>query len=524
MAAKELIFEAEARQKLLAGIDKLADTVAVTLGPKGRNVGLEKSWGAPSITNDGNSIVKEIDLEDQYEDMGVKMAREVATKIQEICGDGTTTGTVLLRALVAGGVKAVTAGMSPIGLKRGMEKALSAILADLETRSLEVKDSSDVCKVATVSASGDDAVGKMITEAIDKASVVTIEEGKGTHTHLEMVEGMQFDRGFLSPYFCTNSETMRVEMEQPSILLVDKKISSIQELLPILQATQGRQLLIIAEDLEGDALATLVVNKLRGTLKIAAVRAPGFGDRRKAMLEDLAVLTGATVISEDVGIELKSATADYLGSAERVTIAKETTTLVGGAGDKESIEGRIRQLEVEHEAATSSYDKEKLEERKAKLAGGVAVIKVGAPTEPEMKQLKQIFDDSLSSTRAAIEAGIVAGGGVALLHAAKAVDSLNLEGDEAAGAALVRKACEAPIRQIATNAGTDGSIVVGQVGETDTGVGFNAETGQIENLFDAGIIDPAKVVRTALSHAISLAGVVILSEALIGDADEESDV
>jgi chaperonin GroEL len=527
MTAKEMIFEEDARAKLLSGMNKLADVIGVTLGPKGRNVGLEKSWGAPSITNDGNTIVNEIDLEDPYEDMGVKMAKEVAAKIQDACGDGTTTGTLLLSALVDGGVRSIAAGMSPIDLKRGIEQGRDAVLSAIDAMATPIESAEDTRKIATVSASGNALVGEMITEAFEKVGrggVVTVEEGKGTETVLEMVEGMQFDRGYLSPYFCTDTDAFTVEMASPSILLVDKKVSSIQELLPILQtvATSRKELLIIAEDVEADALATLVVNKLRGTLKVAAVKAPGFGDRRKAMLQDIAVLTGGTVVSEETGHSLKNADASVLGTAEKVSISKEATTLIGGAGTAEEIKGRIVQIEAEKEAAGSSYDKEKCEERMAKLGGGVAVVRVGAMTEPEMKQLKQIFEDSLSSTRAALEAGVVPGGGVALLRARKTINDLKLSGDEKVGAELLLKACETPIRRIADNSGVDGSVIVSEVSAATNGMGFNAETGKVENLMTSGIIDPAKVVKTALSHAVSMAGIVILSEALITEAEEEA--
>lgn len=526
--AKEIIFEQEARDKLAKGIQKLAEAVRTTLGPKGRNVGLEKSWGAPTITNDGNSIVKDIELPDQFENMGVSMAKEVASKLKDKCGDGTTTGTILLDAMVQLGIKYIAAGASPIGLKRGIEKAVDAIVKDLEKIAIPVKGSKDTKNIATVSASGNEEIGEMITQAIDKVGkegVVTIEEAKGTETVIEIVEGMRFDRGFISAYFVTNQEKMVVEMENPAILIVDKKIASIQEILPILQAvaTAGRELLIICEDLEADALATLVVNKIRGILKVAAVKAPGFGDRRKAMLQDIAVLTGGVLISEEAGIQLKDATAEILGSCDRLIINKETTTLVGGKGNHAEIEGRIKQIEREHETATSSYDKEKLVERKAKLKGGVAVIRVGAATEPELKQKKQMFEDSLNSTKAALEEGIVAGGGMALFRSSKVVKSLKLEGDEALGGSLVELACEAPARQIILNAGCDGSVMIAQLQDQSTNMGFNAMNDQIEDLVQSGVIDPVKVVKNALTHAGSVAGIVLISEALIGDAEEDEE-
>jgi chaperonin GroEL len=527
--AKEIIFEEEARDKLLKGITKLADTVAFTLGPKGRCVGLENSWGAPSITNDGNSIAKEISLEDQFEDMGVKIGQQVASKIKEKCGDGTTTGTLLMRALVEGGVKNIAAGASPIGIKRGIEKAAAQVIQHVVEQAIEIRNEAETINIATVSASGDREVGEMINRAIQKvgkSGVVMVEEAKGIETTLELVEGMQFERGYLSAYFCTDSEKMTVELVNPAILVVDKKIAAIQEILPILQSivSTGRSLLIIAEDVEGDALATMVVNKLRGTLKIAAVKAPGFGDRRKAMLQDIAALTGATVVSEETGTLLKDANDKVLGRAERVSIGKENTTIVNGAGSHDAVQIRIRQIEAEREQATSDYDRDKLEERKAKLSGGVAVIRVGAATEPELKQRKQIYEDSLNSTKAALEAGIVVGGGVALLRAGESISSLDLKDDELVGARIMRQACQAPLRQLVLNAGKDPSIVVDEVlHAAKPTIGFNAEAEQVEDLFEAGVIDPAKVVRTYVENATSMAGIVLLSEALIGEASEETE-
>ncbi|SCA63779.1 60 kDa chaperonin 3 [Chlamydiales bacterium SCGC AG-110-P3] len=525
---KDIIFDTAAREKLLAGINALTDVIACTLGPKGRNVGLEKSWGAPSITNDGNSIVKEIELQDDFENMGVSMAKEVAQNIKDKCGDGTTTGTILLRAMVEAGVKHVAAGASPIAIKRGIDKAIEATVADVKKRAIPVNGSDDIRNIAVVSASGDTTIGEVIAAAVEQvgnSGVITIEEGKATTTNIDIVEGMQFDRGYLSAYFCTNAEKLISELANPQILLVDKKISNIHELLPILQATAstGRELLIIAEDVEADALSTLVINRIRGTLKVAAVKAPGFGDRRKSMLQDLATLTGATVIAEEAGITLKDADATVLGSAEAVTITKDNTTIVNGAGDKAQIAARVKELENEAETTESSYDREKLEERKAKLGGGVAVIRVGAATEPEMKQKKQAFEDSLNSTKAAMAEGVVPGGGVTLLRAAKAVEGLNLEGDEKLGADIVIRACSAPLKQIASNTGLDGSIVVSEVASAKDTFGFNALTEQVEDLMKAGVIDAAKVVRNCLTHAASLAGIVLISEALITDANEEEE-
>lgn len=523
---KEIIFEEEARQKLLTGIKKLADVVAFTLGPKGRNVGLERGWGAPTITNDGSSIVKDVELKDVFENMGVSIAKEVVQKIKEKCGDGTTTGTLLLRALVDNGIRYISSGASPIGLKRGMEKALDAILKDIEKMAIPVKDAKDIFNIAKVSASGNEEIGKTISDAIEKVGrqgVITIEEAKGTDTQIEIVEGMQFDRGYLSSYFCSNPEKMTVDQLKPLIFLVDKKINSVHEILPILQhvATTGNELLIIAEDLDGDALTTLVVNRLRGTLKVAAVKAPGFGDRRKAMMQDIAALTGATLITDDAGFSMKEVDASFLGSADKVQITKDHTTIINGAGTKQKIDERLKQIEAEIKNSTSSYETEKLEERRAKLSGGVAVIRVGAATEPELKNKKQAFEDSLNSTKAAIEEGIVPGGGVALLRASKAVQALKLEGDELLGAKLFSTACEAPLRQIAMNAGCDGSVILGEVLKGSSSTGFNALTEQVEDLLKAGVIDPAKVVKNVLIFATSAAGIVLISEALIADAKED---
>ncbi len=526
MTARELIFEEEARQKLREGIDKLAEVVSVTLGPKGRNVGLQASWGAPTITNDGNSIVKDVELKDQYANMGIAMGKEVASKMKEKCGDGTTTTLLLLKALVQGGIKNISSGSSPIHIKRGMEKAVEAIVKQLESNAINIQKESEVEQIAIAAASGNADIGRMICNAIHKvgkSGVITIEEGKGTETTIETVEGMQFDRGYTSAYFCTNAEKMIAEMQNPKVLVTDKKISSIQEILSILQATaaSAQELLIIADDIEGDALSTLVVNRLRGTLKVCAVKAPGFGDRRKALLQDIATLTGATLVTEDAGIYLKDASTEVLGSAEKILVTKEKTTIINGSGKPKEITARIHQIEAEIKTTTSSYDKEKLEERKAKLTGGVAVIRVGAPTEPEMKQKKQVFEDSLSSTRAALEEGIVPGGGIALLQASQAALGLKLSSEEAVGAQIVLKACEAPARTIISNAGFDSSVILEQIQAKKGNYGFNVVTEQVEDLIQSGIVDPTKVVKHALLFSSSTAGIVLLSEALIGNAPEE---
>jgi chaperonin GroEL len=525
--AKELIFEEEARNKLRDGIDKLADVVGVTLGPKGRNVGLQTSWGAPTVTNDGNSIVKDIELKDQYANMGVSLGKEAGAKMKEICGDGTTSTILLLRALVQNGVKNIASGASPITLKRGMDKAVDAIVQELEKASKAINNEKETRNIAVASASGNEEIGKLIADAVKKVGkegVITIEDSKGTETTIEMVEGMQFDRGYVSAYFCTNAEAMSVEMHNAKLLITDKKITSVQEILPILQAiaSTATELLIIADDIEGDALSTLVVNKLRGTLKVCAVKAPGFGDRRKAMLEDIAILTGGTLVSEETGNLLKDATADVLGSAEKIVITKDKTTLVSGNSNAKEVKARIKQIEAEAANATSSYDKEKLEERKAKLGGGVAVIRVGAATEPEMKQKKQMFEDSLNSTRAAIEEGIVIGGGCALLRASKSA-TLTLSGEEAIGAQIVFKACDAPFKQIALNTGFDSSVLLNEVLAAGEHFGFNAQSEKVEDLMKAGVVDPAKVVKNALRLAASTAGIVLLSEVLIGNAPEDEE-
>jgi chaperonin GroEL len=526
---KELIFEEEARNKLREGIDKLADTVCVTLGPKGRNVGLSAAWGAPEITNDGYSISKVVELKDPYANMGVAMGKEVGSKMKEKCGDGTTSSILILRALVQGGVKNIASGSNPISIKRGMDKAEEAIHAEIERAAIAIQDEKEILNIAIASASGNASIGELIAQSIQKvgkSGVISIEEGKGTETTIELVEGMLFDRGYLSSYFCTNADKLTAEMAYPKVLLVDKKLSSAQELIPMLQmaASTGSELLIIAEDFEGDVLSTLVVNRIRGSLKVCAVKSPGFGDRRKALMQDIAVLTGATLISEDAGMNLKEADASVLGSAEKIIVTKDKTTIINGQGDSEKIQARIKQLEAESAQATSTYDKEKLDERKAKLSGGVAVIRVGAATEPEMKQKKQMFEDSLNSTRAAIEEGIVVGGGVALMNASKAAAaSLKLTGDEAVGAQIVFKACEAPFRQIVANTGFDPSVIHNEVLAAGSQFGFNAQSEKVEDLLKAGVIDPAKTVKHALKYAISTAGIVLLSEVLIGDAPEDEE-
>lgn len=524
--AKEIVFEEDARNALKQGIDQLADVVAITLGPKGRNVGLQASWGSPTITSDGNSIAKDVELKDSFINMGVSMGKEVAAKIKEKSGDGTTTGIILLRALVQGGVKNIASGANPIAIKRGMDKALEKVLKEIDALSLKVKNTQDTRNIATVSASGNQEVGQKIAECFEKVGktgVVAIEEGKGTETSIELVEGMQFERGYLSAYFCTNAEKLIVEMTNPAILVTDKKISSIQEILPLLQqiAAAGQELLIIAEEVEGDALSTLVVNKLRGTLKVAAIKAPGFGDRRKALLEDIAILTGAQLVTEDKGFVLREVETEVLGSADQIVIDKEKTTIVGGKGSAEELAARIAQIDAEIKTTTSTYDKEKLEERKAKLQGGVALIRVGAPTESEMKKKKQMYEDSLNSTRSALEEGIVPGGGVALLRAGAACAKLKLSKEEEVGAHILLRACEAPFKQIVSNTGYDPSLLLEEVLKKESSYGFNALTEKVEDLLKAGVIDPVKVVKNSLTHAVSMAGIVLLSEALIANAKEE---
>lgn len=524
MAAKEVKFSTEARTKMLRGVDILADAVKVTLGPKGRNVVIEKSFGAPRITKDGVSVAKEIELADKFENMGAQMVREVASKTADLAGDGTTTATVLAQAIVREGVKAVAAGLNPMDLKRGIDLAAAAVIADVKSRSRKVSTNEEIAQVGTISANGEREIGAMIAKAMEKVGnegVITVEEAKGIDTELDVVEGMQFDRGYTSPYFVTNAEKMTVELDAPYILLFEKKLSGLQPLLPVLETVvqSGRPLLIIAEDVEGEALATLVVNKLRGGLKVAAVKAPGFGDRRKAMLEDIAILTGGQVISEDLGIKLESVTLDMLGTAKRVTITKEDTTIVDGAGSKGDIEARCKQIRAQVEETSSDYDREKLQERLAKLAGGVAVIKVGGASEVEVKERKDRVDDALHATRAAVEEGIVAGGGTALLYSVKALEALKpTNNDQKVGIEIIRRALQAPLRQIAENAGFDGAVVAGKLLESnDVTFGFDAQTGEYTDLIKAGIIDPTKVVRTALQDAASVAGLLITTEAMIAE-------
>jgi chaperonin GroEL len=528
MAAKDVRFSSDAREKMLRGVDILANAVKVTLGPKGRNVVLDKSFGAPRITKDGVTVAKEIELEDKFENMGAQMVREVASKTNDTAGDGTTTATVLAQAIVREGAKLVAAGMNPMDLKRGVDLAVDEAVKDIAKRSKKIKDSAEVAQVGSIAANGDKSIGKMIADAMQKVGnegVITVEEAKSLETELDVVEGMQFDRGYLSPYFITNAEKMVAELEDPYILIHEKKLSSLQPMLPVLEAVvqTGKPLLVIAEDLEGEALATLVVNKLRGGLKVAAVKAPGFGDRRKAMLEDIAILTGGTMIAEDLGIKLENVTLQMLGKAKRVRIEKENTTIINGAGKKSDIEGRVAQIKAQIEETTSDYDKEKLQERLAKLAGGVAVIRVGGATEVEVKEKKDRVDDALNATRAAVEEGIVAGGGVALLRAKAAVAKLKSENpDEQAGITIVLKALESPIRQIAENSGAEGSIVVGKVSEHKSQTwGFNAQTEEYVDMIDAGIVDPAKVVRTALQDSASVAGLLITTEAMVAEAPKE---
>ena len=524
MAAKDVKFKAEAREKMLRGVDILANAVKVTLGPKGRNVVIDKSFGAPRITKDGISVAKEIELEDKFENMGAQMVREVASKTNDLAGDGTTTATVLAQAIVKEGAKAVAAGMNPMDLKRGIDKAVEAVVAELKTNARKVTNNDEIAQVGTISANGDGEIGRFLAEAMQKVGnegVITVEEAKTAETELEVVEGMQFDRGYLSPYFITNQDKMQVELEDPYVLIHEKKLSNLQAMLPVLEAVvqSGKPLLIIAEDVEGEALATLVVNKLRGGLKVAAVKAPGFGDRRKAMLQDIAILTGGAAISEDLGIKLENVTLDMLGRAKKIVIDKENTTIVDGAGKKEEIEGRVTQIKAQIEETTSDYDREKLQERLAKLAGGVAVIRVGGATEVEVKEKKDRVDDALHATRAAVEEGILPGGGVALLRAAKALDNVTTDNtDQKHGVEIIRRAIEAPVRQIATNAGAEGSIIVGKLREnSDLAYGWNAQTDEYGDMFKQGVIDPAKVVRTALQDAASVAGLLVTTEAMIAE-------
>ncbi len=528
MAAKDVKFSRDARERILKGVDTLANAVKVTLGPKGRNVVIDKSFGAPRITKDGVSVAKEIELKDKFENMGAQMLREVASKANDAAGDGTTTATVLAQAIVREGMKSVAAGMNPMDLKRGIDLAVSKVVADLKARSKDVSGTGEIAQVGVISANGDKEVGEKIAEAMEKVGkegVITVEEAKGLEFELDVVEGMQFDRGYLSPYFVTNPEKMTVELDDPYILIHEKKLSNLQSMLPVLEAVvqSGRPLLIIAEDIEGEALATLVVNKLRGGLKIAAVKAPGFGDRRKAMLQDISILTNGEMISEDLGIKLENVTLPMLGQAKRVTIDKDNTTIVDGAGDQEAIKARVEQIRAQIESTTSDYDREKLQERLAKLAGGVAVIKVGGASEVEVKERKDRVDDALHATRAAVEEGIVPGGGTALLYATKALEGLKGENDDQTrGVDIIRQAIMAPVRQIATNAGFDGAVVSGNLlREGDETQGFNAATDVYENLVAAGVIDPTKVVRTALQDAASVSGLLITTEAAISEFPED---
>ena len=524
--AKEIKFSEEARRAMLRGVDKLADAVKVTLGPKGRNVVLEKKFGSPLITNDGVTIAKEIELEDPFENMGAKLVAEVASKTNDIAGDGTTTATVLAQAMIREGLKNVAAGANPMGIRRGIEKAVAVAVEELKAISKPIKGKESIAQVAAISAA-DEEVGQLIAEAMERVGndgVITLEESKGFTTELDVVEGMQFDRGYVSPYMITDTEKMEAVLENPYILITDKKVSSIQELLPVLEQVvqQGRPFLIIAEDVEGEALATLVVNKLRGTFNAVAVKAPGFGDRRKAMLEDIAILTGGEVISEELGRELKSTTIASLGRASKVVVTKETTTIVEGAGDSERIKARINQIRAQLEETTSEFDREKLQERLAKLAGGVAVIKVGAATETELKERKLRIEDALNSTRAAVEEGIVAGGGTALMNVYSKVAAIEAEGDEATGVKIVLRAIEEPVRQIAQNAGLEGSIIVERLKNEKPGIGFNAATGEWVDMIEAGIVDPTKVTRSALQNAASVAAMVLTTEAVVADKPEEN--
>src|SRR5205809_1963987 len=528
MAAKEVKFSVDARDKMLRGVDILADAVRVTLGPKGRNVVLDKSFGAPRVTKDGVTVAKEIELENKFENMGAQMVREVASKTSDQAGDGTTTATILAHAIVKEGAKGVAAGMNPMDLKRGVDLAVAAIVADLQKHSKNVTSNEEIAQVGTISANGDAEIGRFIADAMKKVGnegVITVEEAKSLETELEVVEGMQFDRGYISPYFVTNADKMRVEMEDPYLLICEKKLSGLQELLPLLEAVvqAGKPLLIIAEDVEGEALATLVVNKLRGGLKVAAVKAPGFGDWRKAMLEDIAILTGGTMISADLGIKLENVKLDMLGRAKKVVVEKENTTIVKGAGKKADIEARIAQIKAQIEETTSDYDREKLQERLAKLAGGVAVIRVGGASEVEVKERKERADDAMHATRAAVEEGIVPGGGVALLYAAKALDGLTPENnDQRVGIDIVRRALQSPVRQVVENAGSEGAVVVGKLLDAnDPNQGYDAQTGEYVDMVKAGIIDPTKVVRLALQNAASVAGLLVTTEAMIAEKPEK---
>ena len=526
MAGKEIKYGMSAREKMMSGVDILADAVKVTLGPKGRNVLIEKSWGSPKTTKDGVTVAKEIELEDRFENMGAKMVKEVASKTSDVAGDGTTTATILAQSIYREGSKLVAAGANPMALKRGLEKAVEIVVEELRKMSKPTKEKKEIAQVGTISANNDHTIGDIIAEAMEKVGkegVITVEEAKGMETTLEIVEGMQFDRGYLSPYFVTDPEKMEAHLDEPYILLNEKKISVMKDLVPILEqiAKLGRPLVIIAEEVEGEALATLVVNKLRGTLKVVATKAPGFGDRRKAMMEDIAILTGGQMISEDLGLKLENVTINDLGTAKRVSLDKDNTTIVDGGGSRKALEGRVKQIRAQIDETTSDYDREKLQERLAKLIGGVAVINVGAATELEMKEKKDRVEDALNATRAAVEEGIVPGGGVAFLRVLKALDKLDLTGEEKMGANIIRRALQEPTRQIANNAGFEGSVVVQKVMEGKGSFGFNAETGKYEDLMDAGIIDPTKVARFALQNAASVAGLLLTTEAMIAEKPEK---
>jgi chaperonin GroEL len=526
MAAKEIIFDEKARQAILSGVQTLAKAVKITLGPRGRNVVLDKKWGSPTITKDGVTVAKEIELEDRYENMGAQMVREVASKTSDVAGDGTTTATVLAEAIFREGLRNVTAGSNPMGIKRGIDKAVKAVVEDLKKVSKSVKDPKEISQVATISANGDEEIGKIIADAMDKVGkdgTITVEEAKAIDTTLELVEGMQFDKGYISPYFVTDKEGMEAILEEAYILIYEKKLSNMKDMLPLLEkvAQKGKPLLVIAEDVEGEALATLVVNKLRGTLSACAVKAPGFGDRRKAMLEDIAILTSGKLISEDLGIKLENVKIEDLGRAKRISVDKDNTTIVEGAGKHTDIQGRIALIKKQIEDTTSDYDKEKLQERLAKLAGGVAVVNVGAATETEMKEKKARVEDALHATRAAVEEGIVPGGGVALIRCIPAIDKLDLQGDELIGANIVKRALEEPLRQIVNNAGLEGSVIVEHVKKEKKSVGFNVNTEKYEDLFEAGVVDPTKVTRTALQNAASVASLLLTTEALVTEVPEK---
>ena len=527
MAAKQLEFDMAARDALQRGVDQLADAVKVTLGPKGRNVVLDKKFGSPTVTKDGVTVAKEIELKDAYENMGAQMVKEVASKTSDVAGDGTTTATVFAQIIFREGLKNVTAGANPMDLKRGIDKAVAVVVDEIRKSSEEVKSREEIAQVGTISANNDSAIGELIADAMEKVGkdgVITVEEAKGTDTNLDVVEGMQFDRGYLSPYFVTDQEGMTAELEDCYILIHDKKVSSMRDLVPVLEKTAqlSKPLLIIAEDVEGEALATLVVNKIRGTIKVAAVKAPGFGDRRTAMLEDIAVLTGGRVISEEAGLKLEGVTLDDLGQAKRVVLDKDNTTIIEGAGQAADIQGRVAQIRRQIEETTSDYDREKLQERLAKLAGGVAVINVGAPTETEMKEKKARVEDALHATRAAVEEGVVAGGGVVFLRAQAALDQIEVEGDEAVGVNIIRRALEEPLRMIASNAGAEGAIIVRKVADGEAAFGFNARTEEYEDLRQAGVVDPAKVSRTALENGTSIASLLLTTEALIAELPEKA--